>query len=61
MAYYRWLIDNQPEEHVLRGAIEHGLPPDYVEDIRATPSIDDHDDLRHRRELAIYPDQPSRG
>ena len=52
--------DRQPyhwyKEHVLRGALEHGFPPHYVEHIRATPSIDDHDEQRHRRELAIYPD-----
>ncbi len=42
------------KEHVLRGALEHGLPDHYVETIRATPSIDDHDSERHRRELSIY-------
>lgn len=46
---YKWY-----KEHVLRGALEHGLPPHYVEFIRATPSIDDHDEERHLRELAIY-------
>ena len=49
---YHWY-----KEHVLRGAIEHGLPPHYVEHIRATASIDDHDAGRHVRELAIYPDR----
>jgi len=45
------------KEHVLRGALEHDLPSHYVEHIRATPSIDDHDSERHHRELSIYPDQ----
>lgn len=46
---YHWY-----KEHVLRGAIEHALPAHYVEDIRDTPSIDDHDNERHHRELSIY-------
>jgi hypothetical protein len=60
--YYALDIDHgqQPfhwyKEHVLRGALEHGFPLHYVEQIRATPSIDDHDAERHRRELSIYPD-----
>ena len=49
---YHWY-----KEHVLRGALEHGLPPHYVDHIRATPSIDDHDALRHSQELSIYPDE----
>ncbi len=48
---YHWY-----KEHVLRGALEHGFPPHYVEEIRAMPSIDDRDGERHRRELAIYPE-----
>jgi hypothetical protein len=48
---YHWY-----KEHVLRGALEHGFPPHYVDDIRATASIDDHDEERHWRELAIYPE-----
>ncbi len=47
---YHWY-----KEHVLRGAMEHGFPAHYIETIRQTPSIDDHDEARHRRELAIYP------
>ena len=42
------------KEHVLRGAVEHDFPDHYIEDIRNTPSIDDHDDERHHRELSIY-------
>jgi gamma-glutamylcyclotransferase len=53
--------DQQPfhwyKEHVLRGALEHDFPLHYVEQIRATPSIDDHDTERHHRELAIYLEQ----
>lgn len=48
---YHWY-----KEHVLRGAMEHSLPNQYVDNIRATPSIDDHDQERHFRELSIYPD-----
>jgi len=58
--YYALDIDHnqQPfhwyKEHVLRGALEHGFPLHYVEQIRATTSIDDHDSERHHRELSIY-------
>jgi hypothetical protein len=61
--YYAIDIDHsqQPyhwyKEHVLRGALEHDFPTHYVEHIRATPSIDDHDLERHRRELSIYRDE----
>ena len=60
--YYALDIDEQQKpfhwykEHVLRGALEHGFPLHYVEQIRATPSINDHDVERHERELSIYPD-----
>ena len=50
---YHWY-----KEHVLRGAVEHGLPIDYVDIIRATASIDDHDQERHQRELSIYAESP---
>ena len=49
---YHWY-----KEHVLRGAIEHALPPHYVENIRAMSSVDDHDTQRHHRELSIYPEK----
>ena len=61
--YYALDIDHdqQPfhwyKEHVLRGALEHDFPPHYVEHIRTTPSIDDHDTERHHRELSIYRDK----
>lgn len=61
--YYALDIDHlqQPyhwyKEHVLRGALEHDFPPHYVEHIRATPSIDDHDPERHQREMSIYPEE----
>ncbi len=44
------------KEHVLRGAVEHKFPKHYVAHIEATPSIDDHDNERHHRELSIYLD-----
>ncbi|MCP4878748.1 MAG: gamma-glutamylcyclotransferase [Gammaproteobacteria bacterium] len=58
--YYALDIDHsqQPfhwyKEHVLRGALEHDFPSHYVEHIRTTRSIDDHDVDRHHRELSIY-------
>jgi gamma-glutamylcyclotransferase (GGCT)/AIG2-like uncharacterized protein YtfP len=58
--YYATLIDAalQPfhwyKEHVLRGARENGLPGDYVMRIEEVVSIDDPDNDRHERELAIY-------
>jgi hypothetical protein len=61
--YYALDIDHsqQPfhwyKEHVLRGALEHDFPLHYIDWIRATPSIDDHDRERHHRELSIYRDK----
>ena len=46
---YHWY-----KEHVLRGAIEHEFPEDYVERIRATIAIEDQDLARHQREMSIY-------
>lgn len=60
--YYAIDIDHEQQpfhwykEHVLRGALEHGFPEDFIETIRATPSIDDHDSERHWRKLSIYED-----
>ena len=60
--YYAIDIDHEQQpfhwykEHVLRGALEHDFPSHYIAQIRATPSIDDHDRERHRRELSIYPE-----
>ncbi len=42
------------KEHVLRGAVEHGLPRHYVAHIRSVESKPDHDSERHLRELSIY-------
>ncbi len=42
------------KEHVLRGALEHAFPEYYIDGIRATASIEDHDPERVLRELAIY-------
>ena len=61
--YYALDIDHtqQPfhwyKEHVLRGALEHEFPDHYIAHIKTTPSIDDHDNERHHRELSIYRDQ----
>lgn len=41
-------------QHVLRGAREHGLPPDYIEAIRRVETITDADNVREQAELAIY-------
>ncbi len=40
--------------HVITGAQEYDLPPDYIEQIRSVTTISDPDSMRHRRELAIY-------
>jgi hypothetical protein len=61
--YYALDIDQRQQpfhwykEHVLRGALEHEFPLHYVEQIRATPSIDDLDAERQHRELSIYRDK----
>ena len=41
-------------EHVVRGAVEAGLPAAYVEHLRCVSSIADPDAARRRRELSIY-------
>lgn len=42
------------KEHVMRGAIEAGLPGDYLEKIRAVDAVPDPDRARESRELKIY-------
>lgn len=49
MIPYHWY-----KQHVLRGAIEHNLPRDYIRLIEAIPSKPDPDERRNLRELAIY-------
>jgi hypothetical protein len=49
MIPYHWY-----KQHVLRGAIEHNLPRDYIKQIEATPSKPDPDERRNLRERAIY-------
>lgn len=44
------------KEHVLRGAIEHALPPAYRRMIEAVVAIDDPDPERQRDERRIYRD-----
>lgn len=42
------------KEHVLRGAMEHGLPAPYVDMIAGIPTETDRDPHRRDLELAIY-------
>jgi gamma-glutamylcyclotransferase len=46
---FRWY-----KAHVLHGALEHGLPEDYVQAIRLVSAMDDPDPARHQRETALY-------
>ena len=46
---YHWY-----KQHVLRGAIEHGLPADYIRKIKSFESQEDADEHRSHRELSIY-------
>jgi hypothetical protein len=60
MTYYALIIDpalkpyHWYKQHVLRGAQEHGLPAKYTELIEGIDSLEDPDDSRHEREMAIY-------
>ena len=56
MIPYHWY-----KQHVLRGAIEHNLPPSYIDLIEAIPSKEDADDQRNLRELDIYASEPITG
>ena len=47
---YHWY-----KEHVIRGALEHGLPGHYVDEIKSVISVADPDPDNHIRELSIYP------
>lgn len=40
--------------HVLTGARENGLPPDYLASIEAVDAVVDHDRRRYAFEMAIY-------
>ena len=42
------------KQHVLTGALEHGLPEYYVQFIQSISCVDDPDLERHNKELAIY-------
>lgn len=46
---YCWYL-----EHVIRGALMHGLPDAYTNALIAVETADDPDTLRRRAELAIY-------
>ncbi len=58
VTYYATKIDGSLKpcdwykEHVLRGAQEHGLPSEYIEEIRAVESIPDPDN--YDKEMQIY-------
>lgn len=41
-------------QHVLQGAREHALPPDYIAEIEAVRTKPDLDQSRRKKELAIY-------
>lgn len=58
-----WATDIDPDlrpyawykQHVLSGAVEFGLPRDYIDSsITCIETVADQDRLRHERELAIY-------
>jgi hypothetical protein len=49
MTPYHWY-----KEHVLRGAIEHGFPAEYIRFIEHFESKPDPDQQRSERELCIY-------
>ncbi len=42
------------KEHVIRGAREHGLPPEYIATINEINSMPDPDTEKYDRELSIY-------
>jgi len=46
---YHWY-----HHHVVSGAYEHRLPMDYITAIESIASMDDPDNDRHTREMAIY-------
>jgi hypothetical protein len=58
--YYATHVDDQLlpydwyKAHVLHGALEHGLPADYVAAIRTVATMPDPDPWRQQRELGIY-------
>lgn len=60
VTYYALIIDptlkpyHWYKQHVLRGAMEHGLSKDYTACILSVDSLNDPDSSRHAREMAIY-------
>jgi gamma-glutamylcyclotransferase (GGCT)/AIG2-like uncharacterized protein YtfP len=60
LTYYATTIDPELrpyiwyKHHVLTGAIENGLPEEYIEKIRAIESIEDPKPERHKREMGLY-------
>ncbi|RMH20369.1 MAG: gamma-glutamylcyclotransferase [Acidobacteria bacterium] len=60
VTYYATAIDRKLKpfawyrEHVVRGALEHGLPAQYVRTLLAVETVADPDPSRHARELSVY-------
>lgn len=60
LAYYAITVNpllkpfNWYKEHVLRGAIENNLPGYYIDEIARVESVEDHDKVRYKREMALY-------
>jgi len=42
------------KEHVIRGALEHGLPQDYIACLRQVASVPDSNEKRAFKEMSIY-------
>lgn len=41
--------------HVLTGAYEHELPPDYIAELEAIEALEDEDTVRHAEQMALVP------
>ncbi len=41
--------------HVLAGAYEHKLPPEYVAELEAIEALEDEDRARHAEQMALVP------
>lgn len=46
---YHWY-----KHHVIKGAIEHDLPADYLAQLNRIQSVDDTDSERHKAQMQIY-------
>lgn len=60
ITYYATSIDPELKpfiwykEHILRGAVENGLPQSYIQKIMDVEAIADPDRLRDAKEMSIY-------